>query len=389
MSVSHGGVERGQQGKRTVGLSLRRWWWQGLASWDTGGHEAAGGPRPGGVLIPPSSPARRGSGGWLVVSSQQGGRWPVGGGPGRPRKAGGQARVSLLLSGTVASVAEVASQRPRPGHKGRGHSVSPYRLEGRWPGLGARAPLLGVRDLKPERSVELLLSFLALAEGPQDGLLGTGVRGLLRGWTSGDALSALRRIDFDGDRAPDVSGVPGIPKPSLPEALLILGQIQPHGGVVGLGPRPALRVDVVDRALVPVPLAAGGSGSLGPAIRGWGRLCGLGCAQVAAQVAAHDRGAAGRGLRLPDVSEVFRRQAHRLRDRWYRAQGQRVGCRTSGPSGHGVPHVPGQPCEHRDPTRGEAACSLRTGTSGFPLLVPSAWLWGSGQRGPLVPSLFF
>uniref|UniRef100_A0A5F5PUR2 Collectrin, amino acid transport regulator n=1 Tax=Equus caballus TaxID=9796 RepID=A0A5F5PUR2_HORSE len=91
--------------------------------------------------------------GWAVG----GGRWPVGGAPGRPRKAGGQARVSLLLSGTVASVAEVASQRPRPGHKGRGHSVSPYRLEGRWPGLGARAPLLGVRDLKPERISHVLL----------------------------------------------------------------------------------------------------------------------------------------------------------------------------------------------------------------------------------------
>lgn len=47
--------------------------------------------------------------------------------------------------------------------------------------------------------------------------------------------------------------------------------------MAGLGSRLAFRVDVVDRVLVLVSLVVGGFGSLGFAIRGWGRLCGFGC----------------------------------------------------------------------------------------------------------------
>lgn len=151
-----------------------------------GGPQAAGGPRPWGVLIISSSAEARGLCGGLVVPWQQ------------VRPGVG------VLSITRIPGAEAPSQRPRPGHKGRDHSIFPHRLEGRWPGPWAQPPSLGVGGFKLEMSVDPLLSFLARAPSPQPGLLRTGVRLLLDGWTPAEAPTALSRSDFDGHHVPDV-----------------------------------------------------------------------------------------------------------------------------------------------------------------------------------------
>lgn len=65
------------------------------------------------------------------------------------------------------------------------------------------------------------------------GLLGTGVRALLGGWTPVEAPSAPSRSNFHGQQAPDALRVAGIPKPLLNYTLLIAGKIQPHEGLTG------------------------------------------------------------------------------------------------------------------------------------------------------------
>jgi hypothetical protein len=74
--------------------------------------------------------------------------------------------------------------QPGPGHKRPGPSISGYGLEGRWRGCRALLTYLGVRDLKPERPVELPFPFVALAERLLHSLLGAGVGLLLRGWAA-------------------------------------------------------------------------------------------------------------------------------------------------------------------------------------------------------------
>lgn len=233
-----------------------------------------------------------------------------------------------------------SSQRPRPGHEGKGLSVSQHGPEGRRPALRARLRALGVGDLEPEWPVELLLSFLALAEGPQHGLLGTGVRGLLQGCASVQAPFALGRGDHHGHRAADALGVAGIPEPLPPESLLAAGQVGPREGterrpagqappslgrhrpadpgVVQAGRRggqelvadPAFQVVVSDSALIAAPLVAGGPGRWRLARPVGGRQRGL----ASAQVAAHDHRAAAagpsRGTRLPDGPAVCGRDVH-------------------------------------------------------------------------------
>lgn len=129
-------------------------------------------------------------------------------------------------------------------------------------------------------------------------------------------------------------GVAGIPEPLLHDSLLVAGKVGlregterrlvgkaplslghhrpadpgvvPAGrpGGQGLVAEPAFQLDVSDSALIPVPLVAGGPGRWGLARPGGGRQRGL----ASAQVAAHDRGAAGagpsRGTRLPDGPAV-------------------------------------------------------------------------------------
>lgn len=187
------------------------------------------------------------------------------------------------------------AQTPRPGHKGKRLSVPHHGPEGRQPAS------LVVRDLEPERFVELPFPFIALAESLQHSLLGTGVGGLFGGRTYVEVRFAPRRGDFNSHRALDALEAARIPELLLQHALRGAGNIQPHGGQAGwlagkvpangahprppafrtvsarqrgLGlrgdPAPPFRVDAGVPDLVRAPLAKGGHGLEGPARSGGG-----------------------------------------------------------------------------------------------------------------------
>lgn len=242
---------------------------------------------------------------------------------------------------------EASSQRPRPGHEGRGHAIFPHRPEGGRPGPWALPPPLGRGAFEPESSAAPLLPSLAGAASPQPDLHGAGVRALLGGWAPAGAPAALRRSDVDGHHVPDVQDVLGLPEAVPHEALGPAREIQPQEGVEGglaaeappglghygpldsgvvqvgrqreVGPalHPALPVHRDDLALDRAPAVGGGPGpqvAVSPS-GAWQR--GLGraqvSAQVSAQVAAHVGGAAASGPRR--AKHGFRKGSECLRTR--------------------------------------------------------------------------
>lgn len=81
--------------------------------------------------------------------------------------------------GTLASPASSAPpQLPGPGHECADHSVSADRLEGRGPLPWALLAPLGLWGLEPERPIKFPLALVALAQGLEHCLPGTGVRAL-------------------------------------------------------------------------------------------------------------------------------------------------------------------------------------------------------------------
>ena len=176
-------VRASDSGRGRAGVSWAKEMWVGvsggggLGSQDSRGTSGCRRPRPGSADPPPS--LQRGS---VTVPWADGGWGGLTAGWAADREGSGRAAVrsglSVLFSEALATGADASSQRPRPGHKDRDHSIPHHGPEGRQPRLGA---------FRPERPVGPPLSFLASAEGPQRDLLGTGVWGLLAGRTRGQA----------------------------------------------------------------------------------------------------------------------------------------------------------------------------------------------------------